>query len=143
MITDSNITLTTGDTEIVVIPVRDGDLTTDDSDPVYRDLEDVRIDYVIADSHADEDIVWQAAEADIDVVPFGDLEATDSSIPDTQRVITISLSRDQTATLAPGEYVHECQVVDQEHREATVMQGSVTVRESATVETDTEGWTPI
>lgn len=142
MITDSNITLTTGDTEIVVIPVRDGDLTTDDQ-PVYRDLEDVRIDYVIATAYADEDIIWQADEVDIDVVPFGDLEATDPSVSDTQRVITVFLSEDQTATIAPGEYVHECQVVDQEDREATVMQGAVTVRESATVETDTEGWTPI
>lgn len=171
MLTDSNITITQGDSMRVVVPVRDGNLsvsrtetitgeatvTTVDGDQVtvevsdqvevdetvYRNLDDVRVDYVIAEAFDKSTIQYQAAEQDVSVLPFGDLKATDPDVPDDQPVAVIDIPRTETAALSPGEYVHECQIVDQRDREATVMQGTVLVQETATVETETEGWTPL
>lgn len=145
MIQNADIEITRGDTEVVLIPVAD----SDDPDNAFVDpfptASDVQ--YVIASEYSDESRLYDAPVSDIDIQPFGDVKPDSPALPDSyptvtdsQPVIRVIVPREETAALAPttaedaDDLVHDCQLSNDLGEQVTVMQGSVTVRPSATVE---------
>ena len=148
MIRDANIEIVQGDTEVVLIPIRDLD-TPENSFVTPPDSTDIR--YVIASDFESSLVVYEADNSQISTPDFGDVRPENPSLPDsfptvndTQSVIRIEISPAETRNLSVTEdnddissYVHECEIRRSTTplRKVTIMQGSVQVLPSATSDT--------
>lgn len=145
MIQNSNITIVRGDSESVIIPIADSDSPTDDFRNPFPTSDEVN--YVIAETYDDNDVLYSAVVGEIDIGNWGDLKPDSPDLPDSyptladdQSVVRVQIPQEETAKFAPTEgadvddLVHDCQITNSAGKEITVMQGDVTVLPSATVE---------
>lgn len=132
MRTGSDIMITRGDDEQVVVPIEDGD-----AGGWIEDLTGRTIRYKITTRRGDGDTTLSLTDADSEITietagSIGSAELERTGIPDTADVVLVGLDQSTTDTLSETKYYHECETEDSNGVSQTVMRGQITVQSSLT-----------
>lgn len=140
MNSSASLEIIQGDSERLIIPIKDADsqdwiFSLSDFNLLYRVTENRGGGRAVIDiTDTDTEVtVEEAGEIAVrDAGTFDDSQLGGYDIPSDYDVFVITLSPSDTNQLTEYTYYHECQVTDTKGHEKTVFQGKVTIKESST-----------